>query len=293
MTTFFQRFGRDILYISIIACMAGWIWVDKKKAVEWNKILSVSTEQSVEHIHRSNNHLLYEIDRLKNAYPSSSNLMVQARSWSANRLVADLATKIAKVKAEWSFDKEKNAHLVKELKVSTRQLCDSFALFSEGDNMLKIKMNGFLEQTDTTQFWGLIQNYKGSAAKIALSTLEQKAALAYYDLLNYLCTKTAHPDMIFDSFEPISNTENAAIQVGETYQANIFLSPFDSFTKNVTIKVDGKFLPTTLGQARYTQQFSSPGKKKYLVEITLKNPLTGVVKSFKKEFGLIVVDSCL
>lgn len=292
MATFIQKFGRDVLYLSIIGCLVGWIWVEEQKAIEWNKILLVSTEHSIENINRNNYHLLYELERLKNGYPSPINLQVQARSVSANRLTSDLITKITKVQTEWSGDKKDNAQMMEDLKISTRQLCDSFSLFSERDDLVKVKMDSLFEQTDSTQFWSLIQNFNGSKAKTALSTLKQKTELAYFNLLNYLCTKAAYPDIIFDSFEPISNTDNAAINIGGTYQANIFLAPYNSSAKNVTIKVDGKFLPTTLGRAHYSQQFTSPGKKKYLVEVELKNPLTGSVESFKKEFGLIVVDTC-
>jgi len=290
--SFLQKFGRDIVYLSIIIGMAGWIWVDKMQENIWSQILAVSTEQSVELIAKTNDFALSQIDRLADSYPSPENLKCRAKAMSANKLVANLNDKIIKAQIALPVDKDKQVHLVEELRISAWKLCDSLSAFADEDSILKIKIRALLEQSDSTQFWNFAQNLNDCSAKVALTTLNQKTALAFSDLLNYLYMRVEGLDLRFDTFEPMSNADSAAIKVGETYRAKVFLAPYHTVAKHISIKVNGKILPTTLGQAHFSQQFTSPGKKKYMVEIDLKNPLTGELKIFKKEFGLIVIDSC-
>jgi hypothetical protein len=292
LPSFLQKFGRDLIYLSVIGALAGWIWVEWKREDEWNQILYVSSEQSFEKITQNNNYLRRFIENLTYGYPSSHNHKFQARAVSGNRLIVDLTANIGKVQTELSDDKTKNAKIVEYLRFVTRQLCDSFSTFSDEDSIFKVKIEELFELRDSTRFWKLIKSFNNDKAKVALNTLKQKTALAHSELLNYLNASMDNPEWKFDSFEPISTAHNSAIFVDGTYQTKIFLSPYNSFNKNITVKVDGEILPTSLGLAHFSRQFTSPGKKKYVVEIDLKNPLTGSIQSFKKEFSLIVVDSC-
>jgi hypothetical protein len=292
LPSFLQNFGRDFIYLSVIGALAGWILVEEKREHEWNQILYVSSEQSFENITQKNNYLRHAIENLTYRYPSPHNRKFQTRAVSGNELIVNLTTKIVNVQTELSDDKTRNGQMVEDLRFVTNQLCDSFSTISDEDSIFKVNIEKLFELRDSTRFWKLVKSFNNDKAKVALNTLKQKTALAHSELLNYLNASMDNPEWKFDSFEPISTAHNSAIFVDGTYQTKIFLSPYDSFDKNITVKVDGEILPTSLGLAHFSRQFTSPGKKKYVVEIDLKNPLTGSIESFKKEFSLIVVDSC-
>jgi gliding motility-associated protein GldM len=87
-----------------------------------------------------------------------------------------------------------------------------------------------------------------------------------------------------DSYEPVMSSKTGYIIRGEKYEADVFLSAFSSTANNVSISVNGSGLPVTQGKAHYTASGESVGTKKYNVSINVKNPITGAMKNYQKEF---------
>ena len=61
--SFLQKFGRDIVYLSIIIGMAGWIWVDERREQAWNDLLSNDMKTFEELVSRSNQNMQREIEK--------------------------------------------------------------------------------------------------------------------------------------------------------------------------------------------------------------------------------------
>jgi len=107
--------------------------------------------------------------------------------------------------------------------------------------------------------------------------------------LNYLAGKVGTTtDVVIDKYAVVSAPEKSYIIKGEKYKAEIFLSAAASADSKtgISVSVGGKRLPTNKeGIAVYEANASSVGVKKYTASASLTNPVTGEVKSFKKEFS--------
>ncbi len=107
--------------------------------------------------------------------------------------------------------------------------------------------------------------------------------------LNYLAGKVGTTtDVVIDKYAVVSAPEKSYIIKGEKYKAEIFLSAAASADSKtgISVSVGGKKLPTNKeGIAVYEANASSVGVKKYTASASLTNPVTGEVKSFKKEFS--------
>ncbi len=107
--------------------------------------------------------------------------------------------------------------------------------------------------------------------------------------LNYLAGKVGTTtEVVLDKFAVVSAPEKSYIIKGEKYKSELFLSAAagaDSKT-GITISVNGQRLKTNKdGMAVFEQNASSVGIKKYTASASIKNPATGEVKTFKKEFS--------
>ena len=107
--------------------------------------------------------------------------------------------------------------------------------------------------------------------------------------LNYLAGKVGTTtDVVIDKYAVVSAPEKSYIIKGEKYKAEIFLSAAASSDSKtgITVSVNGKKLPTNKeGIAVFETTASAVGVKKYTANASLTNPVTGEVKSFKKEFS--------
>lgn len=103
-------------------------------------------------------------------------------------------------------------------------------------------------------------------------------------VLNYCAKKVGGEDIKFDRFVPAVSAEKSYVIQGEKYAADVFLSAYSSSADNISISVNGSNLPLKEGIARYETSTSGLGERTYKVSINVKNPLTGAVENFSKEF---------
>jgi len=108
--------------------------------------------------------------------------------------------------------------------------------------------------------------------------------------LNYLAGKVGagSTDVVLDKYTVVSAPEKAYIIKGEKYKTEIFLSAgasADSQT-GISVSVDGRKLPLNKeGVGVYETTPGSLGKKSYTASASLRNPVTGEVQNFKKQFS--------
>ncbi|MBK7094047.1 MAG: hypothetical protein IPH57_02905 [Saprospiraceae bacterium] len=99
--------------------------------------------------------------------------------------------------------------------------------------------------------------------------------------------KLGGEEVILDQFTVASAPKKSYIIKGDKYETEIFLSAFASSASNtgVSISINGARVPVDKdGIAKYTTTATSTGVKKYNATVTVTNPVTKEVKSYKKEF---------
>ena len=124
-----------------------------------------------------------------------------------------------------------------------------------------------------------------SAVFPLLGKIQSDAKSSATAALNYCATKVTGTDFKVDKFTVGVTPKKNYVILGETFEADVFLSAFSSKADNISINVDGRSLGVKDGIASYTDKPGSIGEKKYNVTINVRNPATGQVESVKKEFS--------
>jgi gliding motility-associated protein GldM len=118
-----------------------------------------------------------------------------------------------------------------------------------------------------------------------LGKMQTDAKTAVTAVLGYCAQKVGGTELKFDAFEPVAAAEKAYVISGEKYVADVFLSAYSTSAQGgVSISAGGQSLPVKDGKGRYEVTASGLGEKSYNVSINVKNPLTGEVKNYAKEF---------
>jgi len=305
--SFLQKFGRDILYLSIIGGMAGWIWVDGRREEIYNRLLYNDMKNFDQIIERYTYILMDEIEKNTQDYESEKEILCRKQAAQARKQVSSLKEKVAKNLHEmwvdnpgkWiqdpknsdNFKRPASEKELNNLKLIAQTLCDSLMHYGEYNEIATNNIKYFLAPDSNNEFWEMASNSNANRSGVLLKDLMLRADLACIATLNYLLSKIS-PGIIETYWYPIVSAEKSAVLPGQTYNAEIFLSQYSKYNQNTTIKVNGKPYPIKDGLVHFSQRYTKPGEKKYKVEIEIKNPLTKEVISFNKEFALLVVDSC-
>lgn len=117
-----------------------------------------------------------------------------------------------------------------------------------------------------------------------LGKMQTDAKSSTSAVMNWAATQMGKIDIKFDAFQPAVSAEKSYIIQGEKYVADIFLSAYSTSADNVSISVGGSSLPVKEGVAHYETTPSGVGERTFNVSINVKNPLTGEIKNYSKEF---------
>ncbi len=111
-----------------------------------------------------------------------------------------------------------------------------------------------------------------------------------FSIINYYRSKVGGCFKIENFMIDIS-PNTGAVKVGEKFSADIVLASFFShFEPNeVAFWVDGKPLEVKNGIANFTEKYNTPGKQTIKAAGSIKNSLTGEVKTYTKEFTFVVL----
>jgi len=126
-----------------------------------------------------------------------------------------------------------------------------------------------------------------SATLPIFAKLKNDAKATEAATLNYLLSKVGGEDVVLDRFTVSSNAKKSYIIKGEVFEAEVFLTASASGASNtgVSISINGARVPVDEnGVATYSVKTSSIGPKKYTAAVTVTNPVTNEVKTYKNEF---------
>lgn len=122
-----------------------------------------------------------------------------------------------------------------------------------------------------------------------LGKMQSDAKNAATAVLNYCATKVSGTDFKVDKFLVGLSAKKGYIILGETYEADVYLSAYSSKADNVSITAGGRSLPVKDGIGKYTDKPGSIGTKNFEVAISVRNPATGqterVVQKYEYEVG--------
>ena len=305
IASFLQKFGRDVVYLSIIGGLVGWIWVDGKRQEVWNELLRRDIQISQNLLQNMTEHILGQISKNSDEFQDENRARAVSKNAAAATKCADefIAHVMKLNDSLWAQDIEKphsvnrsiNQNELEKLRSEARMLFDSLQAYSMEDKDFIYIINGLLGQDSLETIWKIGKTLKTNQTPAYLQCLIFEAKILTINVLRHLDSKLEKSWDCFPAWMPIVSSKSSTLRPGETYSAEIYLGQYSrsrNVGRNTTIKINGKPFPIKDGLAQFSQRYTSPGEKKLKVEIDIKNPLTKEITHFKKEFALLVVDSC-
>ncbi len=192
-----------------------------------------------------------------------------------------------------------NEGLGEELKAKMTEYKTKFASFADEADRKDLASKIPIEIDDVT--WTKSANKKQNWADFTFGHMPLGAVMPIFSkfindikasesaALNYLATKVGvgGATVVLDKFTVVSAPKKSYIIKGESFETEVFLSAAAGGDSNtgISISVNGRTLPTNSdGVAKYTETASNIGIRKYSAVASVKDPVTGEVKSFKNEF---------
>jgi hypothetical protein len=298
---FFRKFGRDLVYLCVIGGLSYWIIGDKSRQEAWNITLAKDIRNTEFLYARQNEEVSYQIKKNLSESPKKDSLNIESRLRLAKNAVDvflymntnKLSQLIIQEQApDYILKRSLSESEINTLERAMTALNDSLLICVEDDPESRTILQSILAQDETNKaFWTQAKQLKRHETWPFIEDLMLRSRQAYTLVLYYLKSETDPPVPCF-SFFPVAFSQKSVLRPGETYHADIYLSQYYKTPKNTQIWVNRKSIPLKEGLAHFAQKYNIPGEKKFQVEIQITNPLTKQMTPFKKEFSLMVVDSC-
>lgn len=159
------------------------------------------------------------------------------------------------------------------------------------DENLKETVNYFLINPKT-----LPNEFKQTSvaqALVLLISLQNQLKIAEQEILqttlNRIEKEIEANEVAFTNFIPVVSRRFRKIRVGDTFEADVFLTAFAT-SDNITATVNGKSIPVKNGIASYTITPTSVGTKRENVEITIGKTIYQGPRTYRNELEYDVFD---
>lgn len=296
----------NLMYIVLTAMLALNVSAEILDAfIEMDESISESNTL----VYESNNMLLKEMQQQAEAYPqfkSFANNAEKAQQWCVefDNYLHELKNLI--IEQSGGLDETGQVKNIRNKDVATRLMVnESKGLELKGkiqslrDSLLSVldeeELAGITEriplkikpvpESSEKSSWAAYHFYQMPVAAVLpiLSKFQNDAKLSETVILNHFANKISVKP-VFDEYEAIISADRSYLTVGEEISADIFLGAYSSTTDNIFIKINGQNVPVKNGKAKFEALANSIGKKDLNAVITIRNPLTNEVKSYKKSF---------
>lgn len=300
LPSFLQKFGRDIVYISIISGLLGWIWVDGRQDKKWNETLAKDFATFDEFISLNNRSYFAQVEKYVYDYNYQPNIHYWNQIALVKKNILAFNQDIHQILSNLGLPEHKNNNAqlrnpssveIDSLMYFTRNLTDSLMLHVDNDSSSADKIKRFLAQNSNDFYWENFKCQDPIQSVALIRNLIIRSELAYYETMNSIAEKIRGDCRFGLFYYPLAVSERPTIRNGETYEAEICLVENYKNPSNLVIKVNNIQLPIINGKALYSHQYNSAGVKKYLVRIEIENPITQTKEIVTKEYSLLVLDS--
>ena len=260
--------------------------------------------------------LLNEINKNVKAYPTAIQVSflnkaknVVAMSTSLNKWIENQKTEFTSFSG--GFDKTDSTVLANRLSTKPsngffsnqkiQQIRDSLINYQRFLNDVYAKRDTEHLQKQYTTFkllgdetyWQKLKNGTVADALMQLTAIQNRILLDKVPYLNYTYNMTSSGEMIFDQFKVAIAPQKAALFEGETFKSDVYLASYSSnLGSYVTISINNHEVKMKDGVAHFETIETTVGKKKVKAIASIRNPLTGQVKTAYGEFEYEVLPKC-
>ncbi len=268
---------------------------------------------SREIVEQSNAALMAGIAKTAEAYPTEKNADFRRKAEEAQRLSAEYNTYIDGIRQQLFdaakgpskddptiprdirnkditthlFVNEDGPKLGDEIEAKTKEYREKFLALTGNAPEVKIPLEvEEIPAGSKSKNWVEFKFKQMPVAALfpVLGKMQSDSKSSATAVMNWAAKQMGEVDIKFDAFEPAYSAEKNYVIAGEKFAADIFLSAYSTTADNVSISVNGQSIAVKEGKAHYEATASGLGEKPFKVSINVKNPLTGEVKNYTKEF---------
>jgi hypothetical protein len=92
--------------------------------------------------------------------------------------------------------------------------------------------------------------------------------------------------MRFDRLLPAFITNKTCLRAGDLFECEVFAYPYSTRSEHLRMSVNGQPLKIVDGLGQFQYVPKSGGEKNFSVNIEVRNPATGQIDTYRKDFGL-------
>jgi hypothetical protein len=235
---------------------------------------------SMAEIRTGNSRMLFEIEQSASAYKNEFNVKHQNEALLIRAMADSLRAAID------SISRTPNNKSTLEVLQQVKQLREMAIKMVETNRTGRDTLPDF-ERLDKTMLQSL-RNSKGWPPvfdQLILSQMLAEIACLERYLFQYCVIQTNTCDG-FGSLLPIFNCKQVAPKVGETIEADVFLTPYAPKPLAFAYFLNGKRLPAFDGIAIFKEQFTSPGIYPLNFAIQAINPETDAIQTYSQTYHL-------
>ncbi|MCB9331928.1 MAG: hypothetical protein H6574_12675 [Lewinellaceae bacterium] len=301
MAAFFKKYRRDMVYLSVIVGLAGWLGnnTQKQRDTALIEALNFSVRMASENPRMQ---ILYdEITKEAFAYPEEH----KSYENKANR-IKELANaehkRLEKYYSRSFTDKLwKSDQLTQDIQTirdNLRTLADS--LFATVDSHLQTKWDIYHSlYSDSAAYsqarWaGLPTGPRRSIRVVAgLQNLMFRIRHAEQVAVQY-CHQMVQPAALHDYlfWNPVISAPRMAVKPNELFTADIFFAPVYTNPRNLTFYINDKKVEPSSGIVKYARRYATTGVNKLRVRVEVQNPYTKKTEVYNKSFEVLVAEPC-
>lgn len=283
-----------VIYLAIIAYLGYNYWssVQAFKAFEQ---LNVQLNVDYGIMKETSSIILQKINKTAQAYQNSENRRNKEQSEkvmdAALSLYHDIAAQKTELVNNHFFTDAKINEIKEKLSRFSNNLVDSINDKRDKSDVLKYYNLPKLIADDA--YWQSIKILPKNGVIAELSLIQNMIKTDEITLLNYYYSKTGTTMHIYDIYKTAIVPRKAALIQGDIFEADIYLATFsNNLGSNVIIKVNGKPLEIKQGVAHFKGKKETIGTKTIKAEASIRNPLTGQIKTVEGSFEYQVLPKC-
>lgn len=281
-----KQFLCSLVVFSLLACTGTAPDTDRQRLNDWSVVSLALARESMERYSRT---LLNELHDHSASYPSAANARLDSLAQKAAFMVDRFDERASTVQNRLLKGEQGSVEQIRQFEKEALLLRDSLLLCSGNDPALQSSLPDLhLPDAANPDFLNHVSN---SEAALILGNLMVRTTESKLVVLRHFSAFCV-VDLIYDRYSPVVSPTNPAPRVGEWYKADIFLGTYASLANgshDVKISVNGEELPVQEGVAHFSRPYTTPGEKRYTVNIRLKDTRTGEVRSYVRDFSLHVL----
>lgn len=296
-----MQYRIHVFYGVLLVALGSWLAIEKTKqhGRQLNLVTGNTLDYANQILEKESAFLFSGISKSHKDYPSSVSLDYSDRA----QRICGLSTKLHNAFFEIETKRIQGDHDKNELSSLVHKMVaefqDSIVLLTDEEKEVKRAILDLkLQDPDlSVDDWlsKTLRNARADEIRLILQNILLRIRGAEMVALNYCAKHMQGTDIAcFIKQDILDAPENLAPKVGEWYKTDIYAFAYQRlfYVYDPQISVDGQVLPMKYGVSKYQHQYTTPGLKKYTVELTATNSFTGEIEVFKKEFSVTVVDSC-